>query len=80
MRGRPRLEAQVKTLKVKGYDETTRKENTFDILSDRFVQSKRMIKQTLQGRAATPESAYQAITEAYTELRQELITAASAEV
>ena len=78
--GLDRWREEVKTLKVKGYDETINKENTFDILSDRFVQSKGMIKQTPQGRAATPESAYQAINEAYTELRQELVSAASAEV
>ena len=62
---------------VKGFDQNLGRETTVDVLSDRFVVSKQMVRQDPRGRALISESAYQAIDEAYMEISDDLAAAAS---
>lgn len=71
------LREEVSQFEVKGFDQDLGRNLELDILSDRFVSSKRMMKQEPRSRAVTPESAYGAIAEAFDELRNDLIRAAA---
>lgn len=65
---------------AKGFDDTLHRNAVVDLLSDRFITSKTMVKQDERSRAVTTESAYRAIAEAYQELSTDLNLAASLRV
>ena len=66
----------VEQFKVKGKTESGRVE-TLDLLSDHFVSTKKIVCISNRGRALDSDSAFQAIGEAYQELKPELERAAS---
>ena len=57
---------------VKGVLEETDRIATVDLLRDQLISTKRILRQGVRSRALQPESAYEAIREAYTELRDQL--------
>lgn len=61
---------------VKGLDEDTERVEIIDILKDQLISRKRIILEDERTRALNSESAYAAIEQAYTELRDELLLAA----
>jgi hypothetical protein len=73
----PDLRNEVSQLEVKGFNETLGRSIEVDVLSDRFMVSKPMVRQDTQSRAVTQDSAYAAISEAYEELRNDLVQAAA---
>lgn len=76
----PILREVTSKFEVKGFDETLDRDVIVDVLSDRFVVSKRVIREDERSRAISKASAYQAIDESYRELRDDLIRAASLSV
>lgn len=57
---------------VKGVLEETDRIATVDLLRDQLISTKRIFRQSVRSRALRPESAYEAIREAHTELRDQL--------
>jgi hypothetical protein len=62
---------------VSGLDRETHKVETVDLLRDQLISKKQIVKQGPRTRALLASSAYAAIGEAYSELRDELVSAAS---
>lgn len=73
----PRIREEATEFKVRGFDSSIGRPSVIDVLSDRLVTQKRMIRQDVRSRAVIAESAYTAIQEAYSELREELAAAIS---
>ncbi|WZP00959.1 hypothetical protein EP7_002621 [Isosphaeraceae bacterium EP7] len=69
----PDIREQAKIFKVAGEDEETGKQFVIDLLSDQLIAKKKILKSDPKSRAVDSESAYQAIEEAYSELRGELV-------
>lgn len=65
---------------VAGLDQETRSTATLDLLSDKLVTKKTIIRQARRTRALVDTSAYEAIDQAYNELRRELEIAVSAKM
>lgn len=64
---------QAKTFTVAGDDESTGKQLVIDLLSDKLIAKKKILKSDSKSRAINSDSAYEAIEEAYSELRDELV-------
>jgi hypothetical protein len=60
---------------VKGLDEETHRVTEVDVLSDKLISVKKIVRQGDRSRALDSEAAYQAIEEAHSELRDQLIEA-----
>lgn len=69
----PDIRDQAKTFTVAGEEEGTGRQFVIDLLSDQLIAKKKILKSDPKSRAVNSESAYQAIEEAYAELRDELI-------
>ena len=75
--GDPNLFEGVDVFKVKGKDDRTRRVETFDFLSDRFGATKTVPLQLDTHRGVNSTQMYAVIREAYAELRDSLLQAAS---
>jgi hypothetical protein len=71
------LDEGVIDFEVKGLNGETGRIDLVDILNDKLVGRKQILRQEGRGRALMDESAYAAVEEAYGELHDELIRAAS---
>jgi hypothetical protein len=71
----PRLHEEASKFCMKGLNKTTNRIDTVDLLNDKLI-AKRQIMHLDNSRALDPDSAYQAIQSAYSELQNELIRAA----
>ncbi len=78
--GHDDLPENAKRFVVGGIDLETQRTATVDLLNDKLVCTKRIIKQSARSRALDNDSAYEAIQEAYNDLRDELETAAALEI
>lgn len=61
---------------VKGYSTTTEAVDEIDILRDQFISRKRIVRADERSRGLSKQSAYEAIDEAYREMREDLANAA----
>lgn len=73
--GLPGAREGVSRFVIKGRDEATGQVEEVDVLSDKLISVKKIVRQGSQSRALDSASAYQAIEEAFSELRPELIQA-----
>lgn len=73
----PELQRDVKKLTVKGYSSKKQENVILDLLSDRFVVKKSILKMDSRSRALNSDAAYRAIISAYKELKDEIIESAS---
>ncbi len=80
MVGRDDLHENAMQFTMSGLDTETQRSATLDLLSDKLVSTKRIIKQSQRSRALDTESAYAAVQEAYNELHDQLQAAAAAEL
>ncbi len=78
--GRDDLHENATRFQVGGLDTDTQRTAVVDLLSDKLVSTKRIIKESTRSRALDNNSAYNAIQQAYDELKDELEAAASLEV
>ena len=78
--GRDDLQENASRFQVGGVDIESQRSTVIDLLNDKLVSSKRIIKQGGRSRALDNASAYNAIQEAYDELKDELEEAAALEV
>lgn len=74
------LRENVSHFTVSGLDQDTQTTATLDLLSDKLVTSRKIIRQDQRSRALDDASAYDAIAQAYNELRNDLEAAAATEV
>ena len=63
-------------LRARGYCNDTHIVDTLDLLSDKFISTKAIVRMNTRSRALVPGAAFQAIREAYGDLRDELEFAA----
>lgn len=63
-------------LQARGYCNDTEIVDTLDLLSDKFISTKAIVRMNTRSRALDPGAAFQAIREAYGDLRDELELAA----
>lgn len=68
---------QLEKFKIRGKCIDTGRVETIDFLKDQFISSKRIFRLNNRSRALDPNSAFQAIREAYNDFREELEVAAS---
>ena len=68
---------QIDKLQIKGKCADTGLVETIDFLKDQFISTKRIFRLNRRSRALDPNSAFQAIREAYNDFREELESAAS---
>jgi hypothetical protein len=73
----PGLRENALTFLTKGEDEQTGTITEVDLLRDHLAVSKRIVKMNARSRAIDPDAAYEAIEQAYAELRPELERASS---
>lgn len=73
----PQLREATSAFTVKGFDPEHGRVEEIDVLRDHFVVAKQVVRMTSRGRAIVASSAFQAIHEAYDELRPALREAAS---
>jgi hypothetical protein len=71
------LREEALRFRVRGLDELTERVETVDILRDELISTKRIVRADDKSRALDATSAYEAIQEAYDELRDQLRSAAS---
>jgi hypothetical protein len=71
--GLPGLREQAKTFTVAGEEEGTGKQRVIDLLSDQLIAKKAILKADPKSRAVKSDSAFEAIEEAYAELRDQLV-------
>ena len=62
---------------IEGYDDHGEKIRKLDLLNDKFIAKKQIVRQDERSRALNPEAAFEAIKEAYIELKDQLIKAPS---
>lgn len=74
------LRENVSHFTVSGVDQETQTTAKLDLLSDKLVLSRKIVRQNQRSRALDDASAYDAIAQAYNELRDDLEAAAAAEV
>lgn len=74
------MRENTKTFKVNGFDNQTAKVEAVDVLRDHLVASKRIVRLNVRSRAVDDNAAYAAITQAYSDLKEELNQAASAQL
>ncbi len=74
------LHENVSRFTVGGLDSETGNSAKLDLLSDKLVMAKKIVRQSARSRALDNNSAYSAIQEAYNELSDELEAASSLEV
>lgn len=72
------LHENMERFRVRGKCSDTGRVETIDLLGDRLVSLKRMVRLNERGRAISSDSAFNAIREAHSELREEIEFAASA--
>ncbi|MGD8454449.1 MAG: hypothetical protein PVJ57_21760 [Phycisphaerae bacterium] len=77
--GRSDLQENAKRFTVTGLDKETQRSTTLDLLSDKLISSKRILKQGQRSRALDRDNAYIAIEEAYHETKHEIEVAAALE-
>ncbi len=70
------LRSGARRFKVTGRHDETHRLDTVDLLSDRLISRKSVVRSDARSRAIDPNSAFAAIREAYDELREELVAAA----
>ena len=73
--GLGRLPEIAQSLKVKGYDPATGKNEELDILKAYMIQAEEIVLQDEQHRTLSPDSAYEAISNAFNARRVELLRA-----
>lgn len=78
--GRDDLHENVARFTVGGLDSETGNIAKLDLLSDKLVMAKKIVRQSARSRALDNNSAYTAIQEAYNELSDELEAASSMEI
>jgi len=66
----------VNRLQIRGVCDDTNRVETIDLLKDQLVATKSIVRLNDRGRALNPESAFNAVIEAYEELRDEIEEAA----
>ncbi len=71
------LQFDVATFKVHGYSEEQQKSVILDLLSDKLVIKRAIVRTSSRSRSLNPASAYQAIISAYNEVKGEIRDAAS---
>lgn len=76
--GDPNVREEVTGFKVKGFDTESESIDQLDILSDKLVRKKTVVRLGDRSRSIERDSAYAAINEAYEELQEELEAAAAA--
>lgn len=74
------VQSEATRFKVKGHNTETDKVETVDVLKDKLVAEKRMVRQEERTRALAPSSAYAAIEEAYHELEDQIRRAAAVDI
>lgn len=74
------IQRDVKKFHVKGYNQKKQENVVLDLLSDRFVVKKSILKMDRRSRALNSTSAYKAIISAYEELKDEILDSASIEI
>lgn len=75
--GRDGVREGMERLQVRGKCRDSDRVETIDLLKDQLVSTKRIVRMNERSRALNPESAFQAIREAYGELQNQLEDAAS---
>jgi hypothetical protein len=78
--GREDLRQNVLSLSVKGLDNHTGRIEQLDLLKDHLIAHKKIIRQDARTRAVDDEATYTAIEEAYDDLRDDVMLAASLSV
>lgn len=71
------IHEQAQKLQIRGFDTKNRQIELVDLLSDKLIVRKEIIRQGSRSRALDSESAYAAIQSAYSEVQNELILARS---
>jgi hypothetical protein len=72
------LRAVVSAFEVRGQDEATGRVEAIDLLSDKLIAKRQILREDELGRALDAQAAYGAIEDAYGDLRDELVGAAAA--
>ncbi len=68
------------SFQVRGHDRVTGQVESIDLLSDKLIARRPILREDEAGRALNSASAFEAIDEAYDDLRDELLTAASVQI
>ena len=76
----PDLRAEASKFRIKGVRKDTKGVEPVDVLRDQLITSKRIMRQSKRSRALDQTSAYEAIEEAFYDLRDDLVTAAGMEL
>ena len=71
----PELRTEASKFQLKGVTDDAGSVEFVDMLRAQFVSQKRIVRQSARGRALRSDSAYEAIREAYDELKEELLEA-----
>ncbi len=70
--GRNEFRENADRFQLRGKCVDTNRVETIDLLKDRLISTKRIVRMNERSRALNPESAFQAIREAYQELREDI--------